>query len=82
MERMLIALVNRDVMTGCEGIPIEVRADRTLSVKEFMWDVGYDIEDKIDLERGYNDEITGFYIDDEGEYCFDEENCEIETKCD
>lgn len=75
---LLQARVNGDLVTGCEGIVIQVLSDRVLSVPEFMYAVGYDLDEQCDLNSGYDNDVTGFYVDDNGDCCFDVENCEIE----
>lgn len=54
-----------------------IRTNRSLTVSEAMWALGYDINDSADIERGYNDGIPGFYLDDCGNYQFDEEAAQI-----
>lgn len=54
-----------------------IRTNRSLTVSEAMWALGYDINDSTDIERGYNDGIPGFYLDDCGNYQFDEEAAQI-----
>lgn len=60
------------------GIEIaEVYTNRSLTIGKAMYAAGYDISDPADCEKGYTDGIEGFYLDDDGNYCFDEESAEI-----
>lgn len=54
-----------------------IRTNRSLTVSEAMWALGYDINDSTDIKRGYNEGIPGFYLDDCGNYQFDEEAARI-----
>lgn len=55
-----------------------VLTNRSLTIEEAMYAIGYDINDTADLERGYENEVEGFYVNDNGEYDFDIENAEME----
>lgn len=71
MEKMVKVNVN--------GITIgEVRTNRSLTIEEAMWSLGYDINDQDDCRKGYENEVEGFYLDDCGNYCFDYEAAETE----
>lgn len=71
MEKMVKVNVN--------GITIgEVRTNRSLTIEEAMWSLGYDINDQGDCRIGYEKEVEGFYLDDCGNYCFDYEAAEME----
>lgn len=48
-----------------------VRTNRRLTVAEALWALGYDLNDDSDMERGYNNDVPGFYLDDCGNYQFD-----------
>lgn len=50
-----------------------VVTNRSLTVAEAMYALGYDIMDPDDLQFGYQLCIPGFYMDDHGHFCFDEE---------
>jgi hypothetical protein len=54
-----------------------VRTNHSCTVKELMWALGYDIDDDHDCKRGYYRDVEGFYLNDCGNYCFDEEAVEI-----
>lgn len=55
----------------------EVMTNRSLTIEEAMYAIGYDLNDAEDLERGYNEDIEGFCYED-GIYFFDVENVEME----
>ena len=44
-----------------------------MTIEEAMYSLGYDITDQNDLEKGYSAGVEGFYLDDDGNYCFDRE---------
>lgn len=50
-----------------------VTTNRSLTIAEAMYVLGYDINDAEDCEKGYNNDVEGFYFDDCGNYCFDVE---------
>lgn len=54
-----------------------VTTNRSLTLEEAMYAAGWDITDQADCERGYNDGVEGFYLDDEGFYSFDVEAAEM-----
>lgn len=56
----------------------EVTTNRSLTIKEAMYCLGYDINDQDDCKRGYYEEVEGFYLDDCGYYSFDVESTEME----
>ena len=56
----------------------EVTTNRSLTISEAMYALGYDINDSEDCEKGYKNDVEGFYLDDCGNYCFDDENSELE----
>ena len=47
--------------------------NRSLTTSEIMWALGYDITDEQDCKAGYDRDIEGFYLDDDGHYYFDAE---------
>ena len=51
----------------------DIITNRSLTIEEAMYSLGYDITDKNDLEKGYSAGVEGFYLDDDGVYCFDRE---------
>lgn len=54
------------------GIEIaSVITNRSLTLEEAMYSAGYDINDSEDCRRAYENGIEGFYLDDDGNYCFD-----------
>lgn len=55
----------------------EVLTNRSLTIGGAMWAIGYDITDPDDCKKGYDNGIEGFYLDDNGDYCFDYESAEI-----
>lgn len=66
--------MERTIKVIANGVEIgEVLTNHSLTVIDIMWALGYDITDSADLERGYKNKIEGFYLDDCGNYCFDEE---------
>lgn len=56
----------------------KVITNRSLTLTEAMYALGYDIDSQEDCKKGYINKVDGFYIDDEGNYCFDEEIAEME----
>ena len=56
----------------------EVIANHTMTTKEALWCLGYDLDDREDLEKAYKDGFAPAYIDDMGEYCIDVDNIEFE----
>ena len=61
------------------GIEIgTITTNRSLTIEEAMYSLGYDISDQDDCRKGYENEIEGFYLDDCGNYCFDYEAAEME----
>ena len=56
----------------------EITTNRSLTIEEAMYSLGYDITDQNDLEKGYAKSVEGFYLDDDGNYCFDREAAEME----
>lgn len=54
-----------------------VLTNRSLTLEEAMWALGYDINNAEDCREGYEKGVDGFYIDDNGEYCFDVEAANI-----
>lgn len=54
-----------------------VVTNRSLTLEEATYAAGWDITDEADCEKGYNDGVEGFYLDDEGTYCFDTEAAEM-----
>lgn len=56
------------------GIEIaSVITSRSLTLEEAMYSAGYDINDSEDCRKAYENGIEGFYLDDDGNYCFDVE---------
>lgn len=54
------------------GIEIaSVITNRSLTLEEAMCSAGYDINDCEDCRKAYENGIEGFYLDDDGNYCFD-----------
>ena len=45
--------------------------NRSLTIEEAMYSAGYDINDYEDCRKAYENGIEGFYLDDDGNYCFD-----------
>ena len=60
------------------GIEIgTVITNRSLTITEAMYSLGYDITDSADCEKGYTEGVEGFYITDNGNYAFDCEAAEL-----
>ena len=55
-----------------------VITNRSLTIQEAMYAIGYDIEDENDCQEGYNNDVEGFYLDDDGHYYFDTEAAVME----
>lgn len=64
MEHLVKITVNGDLLGT-------VRTNRSLTAEEALWALGYDLNDDADMERGYNNDVPGFYLDDCGNYQFD-----------
>lgn len=61
------------------GIKIgTITTNRSLTIEEAMYALGYDITDEADCKSGYDNGIEGFYLDDDGNYCFDREATSLE----
>jgi len=56
----------------------EIMANHTVTDKEIVWMLGYDIDDKEDLKKAYEDGFAPAYIDDMHEYCIDLEGIRLE----
>lgn len=56
----------------------EIITNRSLTIEDAMYCLGYDINDQDDCKRGYYKEVEGFYLDDCGYYRFDVESAEME----
>lgn len=56
----------------------EIITNRSLTIEEATYCLGYDINDQDDCKRGYYEEVEGFYLDDCGCYSFDVESTEME----
>ncbi|MBP5380059.1 MAG: hypothetical protein J6Y64_11045 [Ruminococcus sp.] len=55
-----------------------ITTNRSLTIEEAMYSLGYDINDPEDCQKGYEADIEGFYLDDSGMYFFDYESAELE----
>lgn len=72
-------IMEKMVKVNVNGITIgEVRTNRSLTIEEAMYVLGYDINDQDDCRKAYENEVEGFYLDDCGNYCFDYEAAEME----
>ena len=69
-----------EIMTiKVNGIEIgTIITNRSLTIEEAMYALGYDINDQDDCRKAYENEVEGFYLDDCGNYCFDYEAAEME----
>lgn len=56
----------------------QVITNRSLTIAEAMYAIGYDINDQADCKEGYDKGIEGFYLDDCGNYHFDVDAAEVE----
>lgn len=54
-----------------------VNTNRSLTINEAIWAIGYDVNSPEDCEKAYNDGFEPAYIDDNGEYRIDTENCKM-----
>ena len=52
----------------------DITTNRSLTIKEALYSLGYDLDDPDDLEQAYEDKFPAAYLDDEGNYQIDEEN--------
>lgn len=60
------------------GIEIgRVCTNRSLTITEAMYALGYDINNSDDCYEGYINDVEGFYLDNCGNYCFDVEAAEM-----
>lgn len=55
----------------------EVVTNRSLTLEEAMWSLGYDITDQKDCKAAYEAGIEGFCMDECGNYFFDVEAAEF-----
>lgn len=55
----------------------EVLTNRSMTIVEALWSIGYDINDEDDLEKAYNDGFPAAYKDDNGEYAIDFDGLEM-----
>lgn len=61
------------------GIEIgTVCTNRSLTIEEAMYSIGYDINDEEDCKKGYENNVEGFFIDDCGNYAFDRDAAKTE----
>lgn len=78
MVSKYIAKVNGEVVIHRDASKDHgVITNRSISVQEFMYALGYDINDPEDLKYGVENLVAGFYRDDNGDCQFDSDNCEI-----
>lgn len=54
-----------------------VITNRSMTLEEAMWTIGYDITDQDDCKNGYDNGVEGFCLDDDGNYAFDVEAVEV-----
>ncbi len=54
-----------------------ITTNRSMATAEAMLAFGYDITSDEDCKAGYERGIEGFYLDDFGNYLFDEEAAEL-----
>lgn len=55
-----------------------VIANRSLTIEEAIYAIGYDVNDPEDCEKAYRDGFEPAYLDDCGNYQIDTDNCEME----
>lgn len=55
-----------------------VITNHSMTIEEAIYALGYDVNSPEDCEKAYNDGFEPAYIDDNGEYCIDTENCAME----
>lgn len=56
------------------GIEVaSIITNRSLTLEEAMYSAGYDINDQEDCRKAYENGVEGFYLDDNGDCCFDVE---------
>ena len=55
----------------------EITTNRSLTIEEAIYALGYDVNDIDDCEKAYNEGFEPAYLDDCGNYCIDVENCEM-----
>ena len=56
----------------------EVITNRSLTVEEALYAIGYDVNDPEDLEKAYNDDFPAAYLDDCGNYQIDTDLIELD----
>ena len=54
----------------------KVTSNRSLTLEEAMWSIGYDIDSQEDCKNGYEKGVEGFCFDD-GIYYFDVESADF-----
>ena len=55
----------------------EVTTNRSLTIDDVMYALGYDINSPDDCEKAYATGVEGFYLDDTGEYYFDPDSVQM-----
>lgn len=56
----------------------EITTNHRMTTKEALWCLGYDLDDKEDLKKTYEDGFEPSYIDDDNQYCIDVDGIEFE----
>ena len=54
-----------------------VITNKSLTIEEAMYCIGYDIYDQSDCKKGYDEGVEGFCFDDCGVYYFDVEAADM-----
>lgn len=54
-----------------------IRTNRSITVEEALWCLGYDVNSEEDRKAAYDNCFLPAYIDDDGNYSIDTENIDI-----
>lgn len=61
-----------------DGVVIaDIITNRSMTIEEAMYIAGWDINDEDDCHKGYDENIKGFYLDDDCHFRFDTEAAEM-----
>lgn len=64
------------IYLGTEGLG-EIVSNRSLTVAEAIYSLGYDVNSAEDCKKAYRDEFAAAYIADDATYQIDTENIEL-----
>ncbi len=56
----------------------QITTNRSLTVEEALWSLGYDVHDQVDMEQAYRDGFPAAYVNNDGEYAIDVDGIEMQ----